>query len=78
MKRVLYIFSDGELKREGNTLILVTDEGKKVMPVETVEALCVFSEVSLNKRFLEFSTKKKVVLHFFNHYGYYVGSYYPR
>lgn len=78
MKRVLHIFSDGELKREGNTLILITDEGKKVMPVETVEALCVFSEVSLNKRLLEFLTKKHVILHFFNHYGYYVGSYYPR
>jgi len=78
MKRVLYIFSDGELKREGNTLILISEEGKKVMPVETVESLCVFSEVSLNKRFLEFLTRKKVILHFFNHYGYYVGSYYPR
>ena len=78
MKRVLYIFSDGELKREGNTLVLVSEEGKKVMPVETVEGLCVFSEVTLNKRFLEFLTKKHVILHFFNHYGYYVGTYYPR
>jgi len=78
MKRTLYIFSDGELKREGNTLILSTSEGKRVMPVETLESLCVFSEISLNKRFLEFLTQKQVILHFFNHYGYYVGSYYPR
>ena len=78
MKRVLYIFSDGELKRKENTLILASDDGKRVMPVETVDALCVFSEVSLNKRFLEFLTKKRIILHFFNHHGYYVGSYYPR
>ena len=78
MKRSLYLFSDGELRREGNTLILITDEGKRVMPVETVETLCVFSEVSMNKRLLEFLTSKRVLLHFFNHHGYYVGSYYPR
>ena len=48
------------------------------MPVETLDSLCVFSEISLNKRLLEFLTKKQVILHFFNHHGYYVGTYYPR
>jgi len=78
MRRTFYIFTSGEIKREGNTIVLLADEGKKVIPVETVDDLFVFSEVSLNKRLLEFLTQKQVALHFFTHKGYYVGTFYPR
>ncbi|ERM93084.1 CRISPR-associated protein Cas1 [Caldanaerobacter subterraneus subsp. yonseiensis KB-1] len=78
MKRTIYIFSDGELKRKDNTLFFETEEGKKYIPVENTSEIMVFGEVSLNKRFLEFLTQSEIILHFFNRYGYYVGSYYPR
>jgi len=77
-KRSIYIFSSGELKRQENTLWLVGEDGKKAMPVETVDDLNVFGEVTLNKRLLEFLTKNQIPIHFFNHYDYYIGSYYPR
>ena len=48
------------------------------MPVEDVKEIIVFGEVSLNKRFLEFVTKKEIIIHFLNSYGYYMGSFYPR
>jgi len=66
------------LKREGNTIVLITPEGKKFMPVTTVSEVYVFGEVDLNKRFLEFLSRNEITMHFFNHYGYYVGSFYPR
>ncbi len=78
MKRSLYIFSSGELKREGDTLILRSESGKKVLPIETVNDLYVFSEVTLNKALLQFLTQRQVLLHIFNRYGYYQGTYYPR
>ena len=34
--------------------------------------------MNFNKRLLEFLTKKEIVMHFYNHEGYYVGTYYPR
>src|SRR5579883_2018413 len=77
-KRSIYIFSNGEIKRQDNTLWLISDDEKKAVPVETVLDLNVFGEVSLNKRLLEFLTKNQIPVHFFNHYEYYVGSYYPR
>jgi len=40
--------------------------------------LMLFGEVTLNKSVLEFCTQKEIILHFFNYYGYYTGSYYPR
>lgn len=78
MKKSIYIFKDGQLKREANTLCLVTEEGKRFIPVEDISEIHVLGELDLNKRLLEFLTEKEVILHFYNHYGYYAGSYYPR
>ncbi|MEO0181732.1 MAG: type I-B CRISPR-associated endonuclease Cas1b [candidate division WOR-3 bacterium] len=78
MLRAIYISSKCTLKRGDNTIVLETEEGKQVIPVETVEEIKVFGEVDLNKRFLEFVSQKGILIHFFNHHGYYVGTYYPR
>lgn len=78
MKRDIYIFSSGELKRKDNTLFFESEEGKKYIPVEETNNIWVFGEVSLNKHFLDFASQKEICVHFFNHYGYYSGSFYPR
>ena len=74
----IYIFSSGELKRKGNTLYFETEQGKKYVPVENTREILVFGEVSLNKKFLEFLSQKEIILHYFSHHGYYMGSFYPR
>lgn len=78
MKRSIYIFSDGELKRKENTIYLETGEEKKYIPVENTSEIFILGEVTINKRFLEFLAESEIILHFFNYYGYYVGSFYPR
>ncbi len=78
MKRTLYILSDGILKRKAQTLYLETKKEKKYFPVENIQEIFVLGEVTINKKLLEFLTQKKIILHFFNYYGYYVGSFYPR
>ncbi|MEO0108544.1 MAG: CRISPR-associated endonuclease Cas1, partial [candidate division WOR-3 bacterium] len=78
MKKAVYVFSSGELHRKQNTLYLETPEGKKYLPVENTGEIYVFGEVSINKKLLEFLCESEIILHFFNHYGYYVGSFYPR
>jgi CRISPR-associated protein Cas1 len=78
MLRTVYVASNCALKRGDNTIVLQGEDGKQVIPVETVEEMKVFGEVDLNKRFLEFASKKGILLHFFNYYGYYAGTYYPR
>jgi len=78
MKKTIYIFSDGKLKRKENTLTIETESDKKTIPINAVSDIKIFGEVELNKRVLEFLTKNKIPIHFYNHYGYYVGSYYPR
>lgn len=79
MKKTIYIFSSGELHRKQNTLYFESKEGKrKYVPVENTKEMMIFGEVSLNKKLLEFLSQQEIILHFFNHYGYYVGSFYPR
>jgi len=78
MKRSLYIFNSGQLKREGNTIVFITSKDKKVLPVETIDSLYVFAEITFNKKLLEFLAQKKIPVHFFNYFEYYVGTYYPR
>ncbi|WAM31604.1 type I-B CRISPR-associated endonuclease Cas1b [Caldicellulosiruptor naganoensis] len=78
MKRPIYIFSDGSLRRKNNTLYFESEGVQKFIPVENTSEIYIFGEVELNKRFLEFLTQSEIILHFFNRYGYYVGSFYPR
>jgi len=78
MRKTRYVLSSGELRRKDNTLLLETEQGKQYMPVEDTQELMLFGEVTLNKSVLELCTQKEVILHFFNYYGYYTGSYYPR
>lgn len=78
MRKTRYVLSSGELRRKDNTLLLETEQGKQYMPVEDTQELMLFGEVTLNKSVLELCTQKEIILHFFNYYGYYTGSYYPR
>ena len=78
MKKNVYIFNDGELRRKDNTFYFETLQGKKYLPIEDIKEIYVFGEVSVSKKFLEYVSQKEILIHFFNYYGYYVGTFYPR
>ncbi len=78
MKKTIYIFNDGEIKRKDNTLYFETDMNKRYIPIEDISDILVFGEVSLNKSLLTYISQKGILMHFFNYYGYYTGTYYPR
>lgn len=78
MKKIIYIFSDGELKRQDNTLKFHCEETNRFLPVEDISDIFVFGEVDINKKLLELLSQKEIVMHYFNYYGYYMGTFYPR
>jgi len=79
MKRNYYIFSNGLIQRKDNTLFFINREGaKKVVPIETVRSLYIFGEANFNTKFMDFLTHHKIIMHIFNYYGFYSGSYIPR
>jgi len=79
MKGNIFVFTNGELKRKQNTIYFESSNGiKKFLPIENVNEINIFGEVSFNKEILEFLSQNEIILHFYNYYGYYVGSFYPR
>jgi len=79
MKRAIYITSDGELKRKQNTIYFENSKGeKKYLPVENTNEIHIFGEVTINKKLLDFLSQKGILLHFYNYYGFYEGTFYPR
>lgn len=79
MKKTIYIFSGGELHRKENTLYFEATEGKrKYIPIENTQEILIFGEVTINKKLLDFLSQNEIILHFYNYYGYYIGSFYPR
>jgi len=79
MKRAIYITSDGELKRKQNTIYFETSKGdKKYIPIENTNEIHIFGEVTINKKLIDFLSQKGILIHFYNYYGFYEGSFYPR
>lgn len=78
MKKDIYIFNDGELKRKDNTFYFQNGDTKKYLPIEELDSIWVFGEITLNKKFLDYASQKGILIHFFNYYEYYTGTFYPR
>ncbi|MFC7394021.1 type I-B CRISPR-associated endonuclease Cas1b [Scopulibacillus cellulosilyticus] len=79
MLRDHYIFNNGRLKRKHNTVYFAKNDGEEQsLPVEKIRNLHLFGEVDFNSKLLNFLSKHDIVLHIYNYYGYYSGTYYPR
>lgn len=79
MSRDYYIFSNGDLKRKENTIYFIDEnQQKRSLPIEQVDKLHIFGEISLNTKLLNYLTEYGLELNFYNYYGFYSGTYYPR
>lgn len=79
MEQSYYIFSNGQIKRKDNSLQLCREDGEnKDIPIERVKDLYIFSEMTFNTKLLDFLSQHGVMVHFFNYYEFYTGSFCPR
>ncbi|MFZ3170617.1 MAG: type I-B CRISPR-associated endonuclease Cas1b [Carboxydocellales bacterium] len=79
MAESFYLFANGELHRKDNVLRVTTPEGRfKDIKVEMTRDIYVFGEVSLNTKCLNYAGQLSMPIHFFNYYGFYTGSFYPK
>lgn len=68
----------GELTRKDNSLCF-RKAGKNVyIPIENTKELYILNEVSINSKLLDFLSQNAVVVHFFNYYEGYSGTFYPK
>lgn len=73
-----YIMSMGELTRKDNSLCFRKNDKNVYIPIENTREIYCFSEVSINSKLLDFLAQNNVVVHFFNYYGGYSGTFYPK
>jgi len=78
MTRDYYILQSGRLRRKQNTIQLETKEEKKSIPINDIHSIHLFGETDLNTKLVVFLNQHGIPLHFYNYYGYYSGSFYPR
>lgn len=77
-KRNFYIVSDGKLKRKENTIYFENAEGKRPIPINSIYAIYALGSLTITSQALNYLAKEGICVHFFNRYGYYTGSFYPR
>ncbi len=74
-----YILNNGRLKRKDNTIYFEDcEDNKRALPIEQIDTLHVYGEVDLNTKMINYISKYGIILNFYNYYGYYTGSFYPR
>lgn len=72
-----YIMSTGELSRKDNSLCFRKDGKNLYIPIENTKEIYCMSEISINSKLLDFFAQNHVVVHFFNYYEGYSGTFYP-
>ncbi len=79
MKKVIYLYKSGQLLCKDYSLIL-KDKKEYVtyIPIEQIDTLICFGEITLNKRTLSLLNKHQVVIIFYNYYGQYIGRFSPK
>ncbi len=79
MGETYYLFSNGSLQRRDNNLEYSVAGGeRKNLKIEMLEELFLFGEADLNTKVLNFMGQNNIVMHVFNYYGFYSGSFFPR
>lgn len=79
MKQSFYLYKSGRIQRKDNTIeIVYKDNTKRTIPIERINDIYVMTEFDFNSNFLNYISRYGIVIHYFNYYGFYSGSYYPK
>jgi len=78
MRKNYYIVSDGKLVRDENTIYFENQDGKKPIPINTIYAIYALGSLTITSKAISYLAKEGICIHFFNRYGFYEGSFYPR
>ncbi|MCK9150520.1 type I-B CRISPR-associated endonuclease Cas1b [Methanobacterium alcaliphilum] len=73
-----YLMSDGILKRRENTVYFINKDNKKPLPINKIYSIYAYGSLSFSSQVVNLLAKEGIPIHFFNYYGFYSGSFYPR
>lgn len=59
-------------------MYFVNNKGKKPIPINKIYSIYAYGQITFSSQVMSLLAKKGILIHFFNYYGFYNGSYYPR
>ena len=77
-KKNYYLLSEGILKRKESTIYFVNEKGSKPLPINKIYSIYAYGQITISSQVINLFAKEGIPIHFFNYYGYYNGSFYPR
>jgi len=78
MRTDYYILQDGILKRKENTVYFINKDERRVLPINKIYSIYAYGKLSFSSGVVSYLSKNGIPIHFFNYYGFYEGSLYPR
>lgn len=78
MRTNYYITQDGILKRKENTIYFINKDERRALPINKIYAIYSYGNLSFTSSVVSYLSKEGIPIHFFNSYGFYEGSLYPR
>lgn len=78
MRTDYYILQDGILIRKENTVYFQNKNEKRVLPINKIYSIYAYGNISFSSGVVSYLSKNGIPIHFFNYYGFYEGSLYPR
>lgn len=73
-----YIFSKGDLSRKDFTIKFNNEKGNVYLPIEKIKEIYCFNDINISTKLLEILSTAGIIIHFFNYYGNYIGTFYPK
>ena len=78
MTSPIFITKDGTLKRHENTVYFENHFQKTPIPLEQADEIFCESHVTMTSGAIHLLASREIPVHFFNHYGFYESSLWPR
>jgi len=78
MRNDYYLLQSGSLRRKENTIYFENENERRAIPINKIYAIYAYGQISFSSGVVNYLCKNGVPIHFFNYYGFYEGSLYPR
>ena len=73
-----YIFSKGGLSRKDYSIQFRGDRGINYIPISDTRELYCFEDITISTKLLNLIANSGILIHFFDYYGHYTGTFYPK
>lgn len=77
-KKLLHLFLHGDLRFKDGILYLENEDNVEEFSIDGIDEIYILGENNIDGEFLKSISKEKITIHFFNYYGYYSGTFYPK